>query len=172
MTAVKNADGSIGLLFTRVLDLANQRSAEDDEPTEQADRSFWEKKKNIPKAILDAVEKVLPSIQEFEPKAQISYNKHYLGIWVDGKANNFVTFRPRQTFFYAEVRLEQNADLDMRMKKSLDLSYDRRTGRYKVHLTDSPSEESLKALQYLLHKAYDPDFSDRSATQSPAQSAA
>ena len=90
MTAIENPDGSIGLLFTKVLDLAPSAQLEEDEPTEQTDRSYWEKQSS--KKVLQNIDHVLGLIQRFEPKAQLSYNKFYLGIWVNGRANNFVVW--------------------------------------------------------------------------------
>lgn len=43
MTAVQNPDGTIGLLFTKVLDLATPGDEEDDAPAEPTDRDYWEK---------------------------------------------------------------------------------------------------------------------------------
>lgn len=105
MTAIENQDGSIGLLFTKVLDLAATPQLEEDEPSEQTDRNYWEKQSS--KKVLQSIDHTLGLIQQFEPKAQLSYNKFYLGIWVNGRANNFAVFRPRKNYFLLDVKLER-----------------------------------------------------------------
>ena len=70
MTAIENQDGSIGLLFTKVLDLAATPQLEEDEPSEQTDRNYWEKQSS--KKVLQSIDHTLGLIQQFEPKAQLS----------------------------------------------------------------------------------------------------
>lgn len=63
MTAIENEDGSIGLLFTKVLDLAATPQLEEDEPSEQTDRNYWEKQSS--KKVLQSIDHTLGLIQHF-----------------------------------------------------------------------------------------------------------
>ena len=72
MTAIENQEGSIGVVNTKVLDLAATPQLEEDEPSEQTDRNYWEKQSS--KKVLQSIDHTLGLIQQFEPKAQLSYN--------------------------------------------------------------------------------------------------
>lgn len=153
MTAIENPDGSIGLLFTKVLDLVPREQLEDDEPAEQADRSYWEKQSS-PKVLQD-IDKVIHLIQSFEPKAQLSYNKFYLGIWVNGRANNFVTFRPRKNYFILDVRLERNDENDELIRKAgcEEVNYLLRDQRYRLYVKEEVKKDVEEAFVEVLKKA-------------------
>lgn len=154
MTAIENPDGSISLLFTKVLDLATSSQIEEDEPSEQTDRSYWEKQSS--KKVLQNIDHVLSLIQRFEPKAQLSYNKFYLGIWVNGRANNFVIFRPRKNFFILDVKLDRNDDNDdlIRTTGCDEIRYPLREQRYRIYVNDKFPSEVENAFVDVLKKAY------------------
>ena len=154
MTAIENPDGSIGLLFTKVLDLAPSSQIDEDEPSEQTDRSYWEKQSS--KKVLQNIDHVLGLIQRFEPKAQLSYNKFYLGIWVNGRANNFVVFRPRKNYFILDVKLDRNDDNDELIRKTgcEEIQYVMRIQKYRFYVDDKFSSEVENAFVDVLKKAY------------------
>lgn len=154
MTAIENPDGSIGLLFTKVLDLAPSSQLEEDEPTEQTDRSYWEKQSS--KKVLQDIDHVLGLIQRFEPKAQLSYNKFYLGIWVNGRANNFAVFRPRKNYFILDVKLDRNDDNDELIRKTgcEEIQYVMRLQKYRFYVDEKFSSEVENAFVDVLKKAY------------------
>lgn len=155
MTAIENPDGSIGLLFTKVLDLAPSAQLEEDEPSEQTDRSYWEKQSS--KKVLQNIDHVLGLIQRFEPKAQLSYNKFYLGIWVNGRANNFVVFRPRKNYFILDVKLDRNDDNDELIRKTgcEEIQYMMRLQKYRFYVDEKFSSEVENAFVDILKNAYE-----------------
>lgn len=155
MTAIENPDGSIGLLFTKVLDLAPSAQLEEDEPTEQTDRSYWEKQSS--KKVLQNIDHVLGLIQRFEPKEQLSYNKFYLGIWVNGRANNFVVFRPRKNYFILDVKLDRNDDNDELIRKTgcEEIQYMMRLQKYRFYVDEKFSSEVENAFVDVLKTAYE-----------------
>lgn len=155
MTAIENADGSIGLLFTRVLDLAPSSRIEDDGPTEQTDRGYWEKQSS--KKVMQGIDHVLDLIQLFEKKAQLSYNKFYLGIWVNGRANNFVVFRPRKSYFILDVKLERNEENDelIRMAGCEEIKYLLHEQRYRIYMDEKIEKTGEEKFINVLKKAYD-----------------
>lgn len=155
MTAIENPDGSIGLLFTKVLALAPSAQLEEDEPSEQTDRSYWEKQSS--KKVLQNIDHVLGLIQRFEPKAQLSYNKFYLGIWVNGRANNFAVFRPRKNYFILDVKLDRNDDNDELIRKTgcEEIQYMMRLQKYRFYVDEKFSSEVENAFVDVLRTAYE-----------------
>ena len=154
LTAVENPDGSIGLLFTRVLDLVRREIDEGLAPEEQTDRNYWQKKttKEVLKGIDQIVENIIQNVQ---PKAQLSYNKSYCGIWVSGKAENFVVFRPHKTSFYVDIRLDQASEIEEKLEESpFDYNYLQKDGRYRLILTGPVDEASLSLIKDLIEQAH------------------
>ena len=153
MTAIQNHDGSMGLLFTKILDLATPASDEDDQVVEQTDRTYWEKQSS--KDILRCADKVIEMIKEFEPRAELSFNKVYLGIWVEGRANNFVVIRPRRNYFYVDIKLERTNDINERIVNSeFEEPIYTKEGRYRLRMDTKTSENGHELVKELMHMAY------------------
>ncbi len=95
---------SITLHFAKVLDELTLGLEEEDEPAgPPADRAYW-----VTKASEDSValaERCLPLIQELTPGVDIKYNRHYIGLVRNGRANNFVVFRPKRKWVRVEARV-------------------------------------------------------------------
>lgn len=154
MTAVKNPDGSIGLFFTRVLDLQNLGTDEDDEPTVRTDRSFWQKKSSS--TMLNCIDEMLEEIQKFEPKAVLSYNQPYLGLWVNGRTKNFAIFRPRRNFYYAEVKLDRTDETSRKIEESeFEEVHYTKEGRYRFRLDEKTSETAKAFVLELIRMAHE-----------------
>ena len=155
LTAIEQENGSIGLLFTRVLDWANKSVNQDEGQTELTDRGYWDKK--VSKKVLQSIDKILESIHSFEPSAQLNYCKPYIGIRVDRKPCNFVIFHPRKDYFYISIKLERSDKVDELLESNQMEDYEYRTGdgRYRIHIDDSLEENKLKILQNLLEIAHE-----------------
>ena len=152
MTAIENPDGTLGLMFTKVLDLATTAFDDEDATAELTDLSYWEK--NSSKEVLKIVDSIFARVKAFEPNATLSYNKFYLGIWINGKPNNFVVFRLRRRYFQAEIKLERTPETDELVEQSVfeEVSYKDR--RYKFRVDSQTSEEGFEFLSSLLEKSY------------------
>lgn len=153
MTAVENPDGTIGLLFTKVLDLATP--ATDDEPaSETTDRNYWEKR--ACKETMKDADKVLELVKGFEPNADFNYTKFYCGIWVNGKANNFIVLRPRKNHCLADIRLEKNEVTDEQIENSVfeEVNYTRER-RYRLRIDKTTIKDGKELLAHLMKAAYE-----------------
>jgi len=144
----------IGLIFTTVLDVI-PRGLPDDEPLEEAkDRSYWESK-GSPKTVKLA-DRMLELIHSFAPGFELKYNKHYIGLVMNGKAINFAVFRPQKTALRFEVALPKD---DERLKKlesaGLEvLEYDAQFGYWKIRLSAEDIEKHQETLSGLMKEAY------------------
>lgn len=153
MTAVENPDGSIGLLFTKVLDLATP--AIDDEPaSEQTDRNYWEKRSS--KETLKYADEVLSLVKTFEPNAEFSYNKFYCGIWVNGKARNFIVLRLRKNYCQTDIRLDKSETVDEQIVNSVfeEVNYTR-DRRYRLRIDKTTLKDGKELLTQLMKAAYE-----------------
>jgi len=129
---------------------------EDEETAELTDRTYWETVRGTKKTVAQADE-ILEMTREFEPKAELSYNKHYIGFWVEGRPFNFAIMRPQKNGLRLEIRLPQSQETDDFISTSdLDvLDYDKRWGKYRIKLANDTISKRKEVLEKLLCSAYD-----------------
>lgn len=154
LSAIETPEG-IGLHFTKVIDTV--RLGDDDgDPPEETNREYWENIRGTKKTV-GLADKILNIAKEFIPTAEFSYNKYYMGFWVDGKACNFAVCRPQKNALRLEVRLPQSEEFDEIISEAgLDvLDYDKRWGNYRLKISAKEIESKAETLKTLLIKAYD-----------------
>lgn len=156
VTAIETSDG-IGLQFTKVLDTVKLGLIDEDEATsEPTDRSYWETKRGTKKTVALA-DHILDMVKEFAPKAELSYNKYYIGIWIEGRPYNFAIMRPQKSGMRLEIRLPKDeATDDIISTADLDvLDYDSRWSSYRIKLTDETIKTKQEVLSKLMNAAFD-----------------
>ena len=155
VTAIETAEG-VGLQFTKVLDTVKLGFMdEDEEVSEPTDRAYWEKRGTKKTVVL--ADKIKKIAQVFLPAVEISYNKYYIGFWVDGRACNFAVLRPQKSALRLEIRLPQTDETEELINSSdLDvLDYDKRWGSYRLKLSEKDVSEKHEVLGSLLSQAYE-----------------
>lgn len=155
--AAMEVNGGVGLQFTKVLDTVKLGYLDEDEETaELTDRSYWETVRGTKKTVA-LVDHILEMAKEFEPKAELSYNKHYIGFWVEGRPFNFAIMRPQRNGMRLEISLPQSQDTDAFIGESdLDvLDYDKRWGKYRIKLANDTITSKKDVLKKLLRSAYE-----------------
>ncbi len=144
MTAYKVGDEH-ALTFVKVLDEIEYGLVDEDELlAEPTDRAFWESKRGTKKT-LAATDDLLKLVNEVEPKATLKYNKHYIGLGVDGTPLNFVTFTPRKAHVIMSIRLPKTKEYDEQLEETgiETLSYDSQWNQYRVRI-DSTLESKQR----------------------------
>ena len=123
---------------------------------ELTDRNFWETERGTAKTV-QLADKALDIIRGFIPNATPSYNKYYIGIWVDGKACNFATFRPQKQAMQLSIRLPKSAELDQKLEeKGVDvLAYDKQWNEYRLKLREPDLVTHSELLKELLIQAFE-----------------
>lgn len=154
MTVYKVGDG-YALTFVKVLDEISYGLVGEDEPVaEPADRSLWEKKGS--QKSLAIVENLLNKVvRPVEPKATLKYNKHYIGIGLDGTAMNFVTFVPRKSHVIMSIKLPKEQQThDALTEAGLEMmAYDTGFKYIRVHVNPNLDDKQLQALSTLTGQA-------------------
>ena len=154
LTAYRNGDDYF-LTFNKVLDEMNLGLVDDDEEiSEVTDRNYWETQKGTPKTV-KVVDDALKLITEILPGYQLKYNKFYIGLAQNGRADNFIIFRAKKNFTRMEVRLNQDNDLENEMeKKGIELmDYDKRDGRYRIRITPAEIKKHKDYFKEIIKKA-------------------
>ena len=156
VTAIETPEG-VGLQFTKILDTVSLGFLDDDEgTTDVTDRSYWETERGTKRTVALADE-ILELSRAFASSIEFSYNKYYIGFWVNGKACNFAICKPQKNALKLEVRLPKNEENDELVESSgLNyLEYDKRWGSYKIKLSEEDIAANKELLSMFLKKAYD-----------------
>lgn len=156
MTAYKVGD-EFALTFVKVLDEISYGLADEDEPiAEPTDRNYWESKRASKQSLL-ATDSLLKIVKEIEPKAVLKYNKHYIGLEVNGSAMNFVAFVPRKTSVLMNFRIQQNQEVDTLIEEEgFDkLAYDSQFRQYRIRFPANLNTSQFASIRQLVKIAFD-----------------
>lgn len=147
-------NGFLTLSSTRVLDIQNLGTVEDDSPSIVTDRAYWESKSSKP--MLELMDQLVEVVREINPRLVARYNKVYIGLGLDGIANNFISFKPRKKHLVLHVKIPQSDETDERLENtSLQmLEYDRQWRRYRIQVTNADVEKHRDLLLDLMGQAY------------------
>jgi len=147
-------DGRICLIFTKVVDLLQLGTVEEDEEQEPTDRNYWENRSS--KNIVSMADQFLLMAKEHDPGLELKYNKFYIGLAKDGMANNFLSFRPKKGFIRLEVKIKENDETQEKLDAAgLDvMEYDSRWGRYRIKLKPGEIEKYKDTLEDVVAEAY------------------
>lgn len=134
MTAYKVGD-QYALTFVKVLDEISFGLVDEDEIIEPTDRAFWETKRGTKKT-LNVTDELLKLVNEVEPKATLKYNKHYIGLEVDGAPMNFVTFLPRKAHVLMTIKIPKTVEVDEQLEEVgiETLAYDSQWRQYQIRI--------------------------------------
>lgn len=160
VSAYEQPEG-ISLSFTKVLDAIRLGLVdEDEEVAEPTDRNYWEVQRST-KETMKLVDQITQLAQSFDPTLQISYNKYYIGFWLNGSAYNFAVMRPRRSVMILELKIPQEEMQNIINEvlgedSELDImEYDRRWGRSRIRLTAADLNKNQEILTRLLEEAYE-----------------
>lgn len=147
----------ITLICTTVIDEMARGLVDEDEDAEAAptDRTYWEKR--AAKLTVSMADEMLKFLHTFDDTLRLKYNKFYIGLEKNGQPYNFVTLRPKKGFLKLELKLPQSDELDEKIEKAgLEaLEYDRRSGHYRIRLTEKELKQQEQFLTELGKLAYD-----------------
>ena len=123
------------LVFTTVLDELHLGLVDEDEETQATtDRAYWEQRGS--KETVSLADDILEIIHQFDPSVELKYNKVYIGLATNGRANNVVVFVPKKTELNVQPRLDESAELNQDLQAAgLDLMpYDKPWNRYRIRI--------------------------------------
>jgi hypothetical protein len=154
LTTYKNGDDYF-LTFNKILDEMSLGLVDDDEEIrEVTDRNYWETQKGTTKTV-KIVDEALELITEVIPGYQLKYNKFYIGLARNGRADNFIVFRAKKNFTRMEIRLNRDEDLENEIEtKGIDLmDYDKRNGNYRLKISSSDLKKHRDFIKDLVKKS-------------------
>ena len=145
-------EDKILLNFVRVMDRFELRKDDQNEvQLTQTDRNYWNEKANS--KTVKIADRILGVInQKAEPKQQLNYNKHYIGLSDGVKSRNFIHFKPKKQFTHIMFEIEQKEDWIEKIEEA-DMTAELSDKWLKVTLTPNQLEKSLKILEPLIFQA-------------------
>jgi hypothetical protein len=156
MTAYK-VNGAIALTFVKVLDEVTLGLVDGDEPlAEPTTRESWEAKAS--KKTLTETDELLKLVKELQPKAALNYNKHYIGLEIDGASRNFVTFRPKKAHVIMEFKLpDQGEEVKSKIEEAgmRTVAYDAQFKFFRVSVDQLDMARQRPVLRDLILQAWE-----------------
>src|ERR1700690_1693328 len=109
------------------------------------------------KATVAIADRLMNIVHELDSEMALKYNKFYIGLAKDGRANNFIFFRPQKRALVLELKLKQATDIQSKIDETgLDtLSYDNQFGNYRLILTSDDLAKHEQALRELISLAHE-----------------
>ncbi|MFV1878394.1 hypothetical protein [Nioella sp.] len=146
----------ITLVFTKVLDELQRGLVDEDEDAISAptDRAYWEKDKGTPKTVA-LMDRMFELVKEGDPESELKYNKFYVGLIKEGRANNYVAFRPKKAFVLFEPKLPRSDEIDAMLEDVgiETLEYAARWGNYRIRVTEADFKAHQELFRNLIEKA-------------------
>lgn len=148
-------NGYMTLNSTRVLDIQNLGTEEEDSPALTTDRPYWESRST--KQVLSVVDGLIELAREVDSRLVARYNKHYIGLGIDGLANNFISFKPRKKHLCLQIKMPASDEIDEELENAnlQLLDYDKRWRHYRIQVTQSDVDKNRDLLLDLMRQAYE-----------------
>lgn len=149
--------GNLTLSSSRVLDVLNLGTDEEDAAGAPTDRAYWESKASP--ASLKLADKLIELARENDPSLAPKYNKYYIGLARNGIADNFISLRPRQKWVIFQPKVASSPELNQRLEDAgLEVkAYESRFNHYKIRLDESELNEHIALIREIISMAYSPD---------------
>jgi hypothetical protein len=144
-------DQKITLDFTKILDRIELGGPEP--PPPPTNRSYWEKKASP--VTVTIADELLKLIRTFAPNFDLNYNKGYIGLMENSRANNFAFFNPKKKFLRLNIKLPKNEQFETRLDEAgLEMMSYSKFGRYKVRLYKKDIGKNADLLTEVLRESY------------------
>jgi hypothetical protein len=143
------------LTLVKVLDEISYGLVDEDEPVaEPTDRNYWEVTRGSKRTVA-LTDELMKLVNAVEPKAALKYNKHYVGLEVEGSPFNFVTFMPRRAHLIMTIKVAKSDETDNLLEDAglVTLQYDAHWKQYRLRLDKAPDEKQRELLIRLIRQA-------------------
>ncbi len=153
VSAIETSEG-VGLHFTKVLDVQSLGLVdEDEEVAEITDRNYW-LKRGTPQTV-GMADTLHSYVLEFDPNAELNYNKFYIGLKINGRAKNYTVFRPKKGFLGLSIRIPETEENDALINSAglVMYDYDKHWGAYRLKINEKDLIDKADTIKQLLQEA-------------------
>lgn len=144
MSAFKEQNGDVSLSFTKIIDLYSL-NAEDESEELVTDRAYWENKST--KNMVELAEYIFNDLKGNNQSISLKYNKFYIGLVEDGKANNYFSFVPKKSFVKIRLKSQQDDEIEQSFAEDgINADFCSRLGRkdYTISIKNKEQYERVK----------------------------
>ena len=145
----------VTLVFTRVLDELNRGLVDEDEDAAATptDRTYWERKGS--KQTVQLVDELFADVKKLDSSLELKFNKFYIGLSKDGRAFNFLEFRPRKSALNLTIPLPRSDEIDKKIDDAgIDTLEYASWGAYRLSLPPEAIRAHRSLLVEMLSEAY------------------
>ncbi len=153
--AAYQIDDKVILTFAKVMDEIVLGTEDEDDEGPTSNRADWEAR--TPEALMGLVDACLAIIKNFAPDLQLTYKRQYMGLAENGRANNFVYWRPRKQFVRTGVRINETEEWRIRLEdKGISvLEAGKKAGRLVMNLYESDIKNHRDLIAELFGSAHE-----------------
>ena len=150
---LKGVKGHFSLIGTKVIDLMQLGTEEEEDQRQIADRSYWVQ--HTPESSMKIIDQLLAIAKEVCEEAYPRYTRSYVSVTLDGRVRNFLLFSRNKSGVGAGFRIPEDENLTKWIDEvGLNLQkYDARHGFYTIRVRDPDLDERKDALRKLMCKA-------------------
>ena len=145
------------LTFVKVIDEMVYGLVDGDEPVaEPTDKAYWETKRGT-KTTLALTDELMQIVKEVEPKAELKYNKYYIGLSVDKAPRTFITFTPAKAHVIMAIKLSKTKEVDEQLDEAElnTLKYDGAWKQYRIKVGSMVEGKQRETLLDLTRQSKD-----------------
>ncbi len=148
-------ENKVSLFFTKIIDEIQFSPVEEGNIEYiEKDRAYWEHKASTDTLIL--VDEIYKDILSISNEFNLKYNKHYIGLFRNNKANNFLLFRPNKSNLNLALKcqLPETMILDLEKQGINVFKFDVNWKEQKLGLTREIIESKRAAIVEVIKYAY------------------
>jgi len=139
-------DNDIALHFTRILDKVTYGFHEDEEVSEPANRSYWEKRSCV--GMLKVVDGLFSVVKSVDASVVENYNKYYIGLLRNNTAANYCFFRPKKSYVYMTFKIDNDEELLKKFEDSgVEAEYKVKWNEFRVKFSAEPTNEQIEVVR-------------------------
>lgn len=147
VAAYKTETGDIALIFTKIMDRLTY-ALDDEDESEPTDRAYWQKRASA--KTLKIMDDIYEGLGEEKQGFILKYNKYYVGLAKDGIAKNFVSFKPKKSYVWVDIKCDKSQETeDLLQRTDLEYTYANAWSYYEIKIN---SIEEFKKNDETLNK--------------------
>lgn len=139
-------DDDIALHFTKILDRVQLGVPEEDETSEPANRSYWEKR-SCPE-MLKIADALFGIVKSVESNVVQNYNRYYIGLLRNNVAANYCYFKPKKAYVYMLAKIARPDEDYMKMLEGAGIEADyTKWNVLRMKFSQAPTEDQVSIIK-------------------------
>ena len=145
-------DDDIALHFTKILDRVQLGVPEEDETSEPANRSYWEKR-SCPE-MLKIADALFGIVKSVEANVVQNYNRYYIGLLRNNVAANYCYFKPKKAYVYMLAKTAKPDEDYMKMLEDsgIEAGYTK-WNVLRMKFSQAPTDDQVAVIRDVVEQA-------------------